>query len=235
MNTAVHVWLEPPSEGDLWVINLSDAERQRAAGFQFARDRNSYVTAHLLLRRALSERVPQVAPSEWQFVSDAGGRPELAAEFKATGLRFSLSHSPDAVACVVTQDAACGIDVESLTRKIDVFALARRTTSVTERKALLALPISDRRALFLRLWTLKEAYAKAIGSGLSIPFNSLSFDLANGITLRSTSDARPIDELGFAQWTTGDNHVVAVAATAQGDCPLQIVLHGQDECSVITQ
>jgi 4'-phosphopantetheinyl transferase len=233
--TAVHVWLERPSEGDAWVTDLSDAERQRAAGFRFARDRNSYVTAHALLRLALSERVPEVAPSQWQFVSDAGGRPELAAAFKALGVRFSLSHAPGAVACVVTQEAACGIDVESLAREIDVFALARRTASVTEREVLQALPVADRRALFLRLWTLKEAYAKAIGSGLSTPFSSLSFDLAEGIALRSTSDARPLDEFGFAQWTTGDGHVVAVAATAADDRPLRVVLHGREERPAVTR
>ncbi|MFM7348815.1 MAG: 4'-phosphopantetheinyl transferase family protein [Erythrobacter sp.] len=224
-----HVWLDRPLEGDAWFADLSDAERQRAAGLRFARDRNSYVAAHGLLRRALSERVPEVAPSQWQFVSDAVGRPELAAPFRDTGLRFSLSHAPGAVACVVTQEAACGIDVESLTREINVFALAKRTASATEREALQALPVADRGALFLRLWTLKEAYAKAIGSGLSTPFDVLSFDLADGIALRSTSDAHALDEFGFAQWTTGDGHVVAVAAAADGDRPLRVVLHGQDE------
>lgn len=232
--TTAHVWLERPAEGDAWLADLSDAERQRAAGYRFACNRNSYVAAHGLLRRALSERVPAVAPSQWQFVSAAGGRPELAAPFRATGLRFSLSHAPGAVACVVTQEAACGIDIESLTREIDVVALAKRTTSAAEREALQALPATERGALFLRLWTLKEAYTKAIGRGLSTPFDTVSFDLADGIALRSASEARALDEFGFAQWTTDDGHVVALAAAADGDRPLRVVLHGRHERPALT-
>jgi 4'-phosphopantetheinyl transferase len=223
-----HVWLERPLEGGVWYADLSDAERLRATGFRFARDRNSYLAAHGLLRRALSERLSEVAPSQWQFVSDADGKPELAAPFRATGLRFSLSHAPGAVACVITQEAACGIDVESLARKINVFALAKRTASADEREALQSLPVAERSALFLRLWTLKEAYAKAIGRGLSTPFDLLSFDLADGIALRSTNDNRVLDGFRFAQWINGDNHVVAVAAAADGDQPLRVDLHGRE-------
>lgn len=223
--TVAHVWLGGPSEADTNAAVLSDAERTRAASFRFERDRNSWVAAHTLLRRALSERLPEVAPSAWRFESDPGGRPELAAPFKATGLRFSLAHAPEAVACVVTQEAPCGIDVERLAREVDVETLSRRTASTAELACLQALPAADRGARFMRLWTLKEAYAKAIGSGLATPFDSLDFDLSDGIVIRATGDGRPNDEFGFAQWTTSDGHVVAVAASTCGGRPPQVVLH----------
>ncbi len=223
--TVAHVWLDGPSEADTNAAGLCDAERTRAASFRFERDRNSWIAAHALLRRALSERLPEVAPSAWRFESDPGGRPELAAPFKATGLRFSLAHAPGAVACVVTQEVACGIDVERLAREVDVEALGRRTASAAERAGLQALLAADRGARFMRLWTLKEAYAKATGSGLATPFGALDFDLADGIVLRATGDGRPLDEFGFAQWTTSDGHVVAVAASTCGGRPPRVVLH----------
>ncbi|MDP2074199.1 4'-phosphopantetheinyl transferase superfamily protein [Hydrogenophaga sp.] len=223
--TVAHVWLGGPSEADTNATVLCDAERTRAASFRFERDRNSWIAAHTLLRRALSERMPEVAPSAWRFESAPGGRPELAGPFKATGLRFSLAHAPEAVACVVTQEVSCGIDVERLARAIDVEALGRRTASAAERAGLQALPAADRGAQFMRLWTLKEAYAKATGRGLATPFGSLDFDLTDGIVIRATGDGRSNDEFGFVQWTTSDGHVVAVAASTCRGRPPQVVLH----------
>lgn len=223
--TVAHVWLGCPSEADTNAAVLCDAERTRAASFRFKRDRNSWIAAHTLLRRALSERLPEVPPSAWRFESDLGGRPELAAPFKATGLRFSLAHAPEAVACVVTQEVACGIDVERLTREVDVESMGRRTASAAERASLQALPAADRSARFMRLWTLKEAYAKATGSGLATPFGSLDFDLSDDIVIRVTGNGLPNHEFGFAQWTTSDGHVVAVAASTCGGRPPQVVLH----------
>ena len=68
-----------------------------------------------------------------------------------------------------------GIDVERFDRRCDMEAIARRYFSALEIQELMSLGMGDRPARFLEYWTLKEAYVKARGLGLSIPLDSFYF------------------------------------------------------------
>ncbi|GFP83057.1 4'-phosphopantetheinyl transferase, partial [Phtheirospermum japonicum] len=93
-------------------------------------------------------------------------------------LHFNISHTSSLVACGVTIDAQIGIDVEKKDRKIkhDILSFARRYFSKPEIRFLAA--ISDPQVQhmeFIKLWTLKEAYVKALGKGFSgAPFNTFT-------------------------------------------------------------
>ncbi len=217
----VVVWLQRPRLfGGADLELLSTDEIRRAEQFRFESDRDSYATAHVLLRTALSDRVPTRAPQDWRFEAEPGGRPELAGALRATGLRFSLSHTRGLVACVVTSGLACGVDVEGLARGVDAAGLARRVLSPAERVRFAATPAADRQADFLRRWTLKEAYTKATGRGLSTPFGTLSFDLEPAIVLRAADGTGAVPGFHFAQWTFDASHVVAVAIAT--DIPVRV-------------
>src|SRR5262247_1482288 len=73
---------------------LSEDEHERAGRLRFRRDADRFVTRRGMLRAALSERLG-VAPAEVAFAYTPYGRPELAAPFDRSGLRFSVSHSDD--------------------------------------------------------------------------------------------------------------------------------------------
>ena len=145
---------------------LNPVERERGDRFLLERDRRAYVLAHILVREVLSRFEPAVRPNEWRFETAQGGRPELSAEFAATGLRFNISHTAGLVACVVTPHVDCGIDVERHFERDNVMALARRSLSPTQLAALEAVPLVSRSTEFLRYWTFKEARVKALGKGL---------------------------------------------------------------------
>jgi 4'-phosphopantetheinyl transferase len=68
-----------------------------------------------------------------------------------------------------------GVDVESFARAEEIVPLAPRVFSTAERAQLNALPITARPNRALSLWTLKEAYIKARGMGLSLPLDGISF------------------------------------------------------------
>ena len=71
-----------------------------------------------------------------------------------------------------------GVDVERLDRKTRPEAIARRHFLDPEIQTLLALPEPERRAAFLRAWTLKESWGKAAGVAVPTALTRIAFDLA---------------------------------------------------------
>lgn len=157
---------------------LSETEKQRAARFKFQRDRWSYTAAHSMLRKMLAEYYGH-PPHTWHFRTNNRGRPEIEPSQKLSILpRFSISHTDGMAACALTigtfptQGIDIGVDVECLSRTVDAIPLARRFFSTQEMEWLNTLPDEQIGGEFLRVWTLKESVAKALGLGLALDFRS---------------------------------------------------------------
>jgi 4'-phosphopantetheinyl transferase len=69
------------------------------------------------------------------------------------------------------------VDVENLRRDLDYQALMSRVFAPAEIFALNSMPPLKQRNHFYSLWTMKEAYIKARGMGLSLPLDGFWFDL----------------------------------------------------------
>ena len=160
---------------------LSDDERQRSARFRFDRHRRDYVVAHALLRRMVSEH-RDIRPADCRFVTAATGKPALADD---PGLTFSLTHTDGLVACAVADGHPVGVDAEPVDRDVSWTDLARQFFAPTEIAQLEACPADRQRERFLELWTLKEAYLKATGEGLSSSLSAVvfSYDGPHGLRL----------------------------------------------------
>jgi 4'-phosphopantetheinyl transferase len=172
----VHVWhrLTETTAGATSTLDenvLSAEECARRDRFHFPADRRDYALAHDLLRRSLS-RYAAIPPSAWRFVDGVQGKPFVC----EGGLSFNLSHTRGVVACGIARTIPLGIDVERTDRITDIERLATRFFTASETAALMSGRV-DARARFFDLWTLKEAFIKAIGEGLSQPLHSFSFDL----------------------------------------------------------
>jgi len=163
-----HLWtidveaLDEPAFASL-AAPLSEEEQDRASRFRFPRDRRTFVAAHGLVRQALSWAMPGVAPQDWRFAATREGRPEIAAPAVVRRPRFNLSSSAGRVACVVTADSDCGVDLQAMSGLRDLDLLSGNVLAAAERGEMAALPDDQRLERFFRLWTLKEAYAKACG------------------------------------------------------------------------
>lgn len=175
---ALHLWCAYPR--DLLdepalracVSLLSEDERARWQRFRVERARREYLAAHALLRNALSH-YGALAPQDWRFKTNAHGKP---APHPDCGLGFNLSHSGGLAVCLISETAAqVGVDVEPLARANQIAAVAHRVFSPREQAQLDGLPAQGRLNRHLDLWTLKEAYAKARGLGLSLPLDRISF------------------------------------------------------------
>jgi len=92
----------------------------------------------------------------------------------------SLSHSRGwSAALVGPAGKRAGIDLEWL-RPRNVLALADYAFNAGEAAALRSMAATDRLLRFHMLWTLKEAFAKALGLALLPALRSCRFDGANG-------------------------------------------------------
>ena len=150
---------------------LSEEEKTRMRAFRFPRDRRVFLASHALLRNALSHSCP-LSLDEWQFSKNKYGKPQIPPQF---GLRFNLSHCPRLAICLVSRGIEVGVDLEPRERAGDIVELAARVFSRAELIQFERLKGQEKLNRALLLWTLKEAFVKACGMGLSMPLTGLSF------------------------------------------------------------
>lgn len=160
---------------------LSEDERERWQRFRFNRRRMEHLITRTLVRTALSHYHP-LAPEAWRFKMNAYGKPTTDPD---CGLRFNLSNSPELVACLISKGAEVGVDIEPHERAGSIVELAPQVFSPLEIAQLDEFAGQEKLDRALSLWTLKEAYIKARGMGLSLPLNKFSFLFGgrNGIRL----------------------------------------------------
>lgn len=225
----VHVWIVEPERIDdrrlldaYW--NLLDAgEREKQRRFRFERHQRQYLVSHALVRLTLSRYAP-VAPTAWTFATNAYGRPEIQGEW-GPKLRFNLSHTDGMAIVAVGTGAELGADVEDAQRPGETVEIADHYFAPTEVATLRALPQERHRERFFEYWTLKEAYIKARGAGLSLPLEQFAFHLEPGQSPRISFDARMRDEpeaWQFVQYKPSERHQAAVALRRARGQPLSV-------------
>ncbi len=217
----VHVWLGfPPANQDTALLHaygelLSPEEWQRHALLKFSGDKFAYLYAHALLRSVLSKYAP-VEPRGWQFLVGEHGRPEIAnALARLEALSFSLSHTQGLAVVAVTQAAPVGVDAEQVRARPAPLEVASGHFSPREVRDLHVVPEGRRSDRFYEYWTLKEAYIKARGLGLSAALDLFSLQFVGERSVRlSVEPALRDDAKSWKLWQflPSADHVVAVCA-----------------------
>ena len=216
-DNVVHVWigsedlLDDPANVARFTALMSDDELARDRRFLVEPARRLHRLARGMQREVLSSYLPGTSPRELRFISGATGRPALAAPYDASGLEFNLAHTRGLVVLAVARGRAVGIDVEIHDKKVPL-EVARRFFSEVEADALESLPAEAQPRRFLRLWTLKEAYLKAIGTGIAGGLDGMTFriDDAGACTFERATDADAA-RWSFSQFDVGARHVLALA------------------------
>ena len=190
----VHVWAALLDISDAAVARvettLSQNERERANRFRSARDRQRFVASRGQLRRILGGYL-HLEPREVRFSYTEYGKPELAGMASEDRLRFSVSNSAGLALIAVSAMISIGVDVEAAHRFSEMEELALRFFSPRERQQLDATAPSDYSSAFYRCWTRKEAYVKAIGTGLSTRLDTFDVTVDSNVPpaiLRVASD-----------------------------------------------
>jgi len=198
---------------------LRDDEQSRFARYRADSDRLNFLLGRVMARRLVG-RALGVAPTDWQWGQGSHGRPEI--ETPATPLQFNLAHSSRLVACALAMNREVGVDVEDSQRAATDPAIVARFCSPDEAAAI-RVGEPEWRERFLAIWTLKEAYLKARGLGISVHLSDISFSVgaidgdqsANGPDvqvrfLNTLADADP--HWTFRLVRAGPRYLLAVAA-----------------------
>ncbi len=187
MSDAIQVWEIPlqVSENVLQVYAqcLSPDEHIRAERFRFSEDRRRFIVSRGALRHLLSGQF-ECLPQAVEFCYGKYGKPSVDSAGLTTqrtaqniagftiacdrgngDFNFNISHSGELALCALGNRHRVGIDIEKFKRIQRLDGLLERCLSAQEQADVEA---TDKPAeAFLRYWTCKEAYLKAIGVGLS--------------------------------------------------------------------
>jgi len=157
---------------------LDPADRARAAAFRSEPAQHAFVVGRGLTRTLLG-RLLDIPAARVALDRYPNGKPRLAAEHRAAGLHFNLSHSGDVVLVAIARGLVVGIDVERCAPRSAVSRIASRFFSADEAAAIFDRPTLDPQLAFYRTWTRKEAFIKATGDGLSRPLDSFRVSRAD--------------------------------------------------------
>jgi 4'-phosphopantetheinyl transferase len=225
----VHVWhlcadrLPDQQVGAGLHTLLSPEEQDRMACYRHDADRTLYLLSRGLMRSVLASYLG-CACRDVRFTANDFGKPILHADCcpfanarSSEKLHFNLTHSRGAVALAVSNGREVGIDIEKRGRSVEFLPLAERFFSASEANHLKGLPTEKLGEAFFAIWTLKEAFVKGIGRGLSFPLDAFCFDLEGDRFLRF----RPLADFvspdwHFQQFDLGERHCGAVAVQGDG-------------------
>ncbi len=183
LDNEVHVWrfgLDAPSSVlNRFEATLSHDEIARADRFRGPGLRARFIAGRGGLRAILA-RYTGRTPDALEFAYRENGKPWLTGEPNPPKLEFNLAHSHEVALCAVVANRVVGVDIEHMRPMENGPAIIQRFFSPSERAAFLGLPEAERFAAFYRGWTRKEAYLKAVGTGLATELDSFDVPLAPG-------------------------------------------------------
>jgi 4'-phosphopantetheinyl transferase len=215
----VHLWrcIFRPDMGELrrFEALLDNEEMARANRFLKSIDRDHFTYYHGVLRIILSEYT-KTSARFLEFDHNRYGKPELRRCLNYESVKFNLSHSQDMAVIGVTLNREIGVDVEYKRPIEQDKYIAINYFSESESALLSSLNKEDFEVAFLAYWTLKEASAKAIGKGLSMPLDqfAVSLEVSNSL-LPWVKSGEVILEFGrwhYRSLTLSDAYIGALVA-----------------------
>jgi len=135
------------------------------------------------LLRVLLSHFLGIKPTKLQLKTNPWGKPYLA----NYALQFNVSHSGSALVFALGDGYSVGVDVEQMRSLQCPHRLIQRYGTLGEQTHWQRLPPQARERYFLELWVAKEAYSKALGTGLT----GMLGEFANLHTLNQTRIAPP--------------------------------------------
>jgi 4'-phosphopantetheinyl transferase len=166
--SALVVVVDPALVGVETTACLSAEEQKQAERFRFEKDAVNWRACRAALRVVLGEALG-IFPEAVAFEFGEFGKPALSGH----GLHFNLSHCRDLALIALCRDGAVGVDIEPADRATSLLGCEDAFCHPDE---IAGLPVDEepRATMLMETWTKKEALLKALGTGFSLPAQSVS-------------------------------------------------------------
>ncbi len=205
-NNQVHVWRAnldlPTAEINQLATLLSTDEIARANKFRFPEHKRRFIATRGILRQLLGNYL-QISAKILKFEYSDRGKPRLAASISDSSLEFNVSHSQEYALYGFTHHNQIGVDLEYLRDMKDAAKIAERFFSPRESQLIASLNSEQQQRIFFKLWTAKEAYLKAIGTGLTGSLDGVDISL---------------DQAGYPSLLAINGNVAAAASWSMHHC-----------------
>ena len=183
----VHLWfVDKKNHKDrltsYWSI-LNELEKEKATKYRFEKDRDCSIIARGVIRMLLGNYL-KIHPKDVKLKLGEFGKPFLN---ELSDIQFNVSHSAETIVLAFIKKDKIGVDVEHTKRNIEVNTIAKQFFSKEEITALFSLDEKFQKQAFYNCWTRKEAFIKALGSGLSFPLDEFV------VSLDSTKNAQLLE------------------------------------------
>lgn len=138
------------------------------------------------------------------------GKPRLSS-VHVGNLHFNWSHSIDQALFAVARGIEPGVDLEQLRPRPRAMAIAERYFSPDEAAILAGVPAHERDAVFLQMWTAKEAVLKATGRGLAFGLHRLSIGWGHRHLSLRALEGDDVTQWQLHRLPLDDAHVASLA------------------------
>ena len=209
---------------DVWLINLDDPKWDTCRGvlskdeallamrFLASNVRDQRARCKASIRMILSEYLTS-RPAEIEILADPCGKPCAA----GASIHFNISHS-GSFALIAVSGVPVGVDMEHLSATCSASEeLINFICSGLEADALKSLTPTARKRAFYRLWTKKESYCKAIGTGIARNLAMLHLSTGPGcLTERITDTAQMTPPYYIHELALLDDYMGCVCTPSPG-------------------
>ena len=172
---------------------LSDDERERANKLKVEDKKQQYIIARGTLRQRLG-LLTDINPEDFVFEYLEHGKPVLSNDARFADITFNISHSYDLALIAISQKQSIGIDIEKINHDSDHQALVTRFFSMAEQAEFNTLLETIKAKAFCACWTRKEAFIKAIGSGVTYGLNNFNVTVDPDIQMPMINLLKPSKE-----------------------------------------
>lgn len=220
-----------PSHSDMLLASscIQPEEKDRLARFYFKKDLKSSLIGRLMMRKFVCQSTDKKY-NEIKFLRDDKGKPILSESDKYPELSFNVSHQGDYVVFAGERsETKLGVDVMKLEycggkSLQEFFRLMTKHFSPHEWATIKSNGDEKQQmGMFYRHWCLKESYVKAIGVGITINLQNISFkintkSLDKNLVVNDTELFVEGEKLDweFQEMLLDDHHCVAVALSRNG-------------------
>jgi 4'-phosphopantetheinyl transferase len=165
----IHIWLISlvnKNEQMSLFENILSAEEKLKIKLMHNEDRKTqYIYCRVALRTIISNYL-DILPQEINIVCGRSGKPTLSLINNKKNIYFNMAHSKNLAICALSKKRFVGVDMEYIYSKLDILAIAKFFFSSKEYALLNTFKPERQQEIFFKMWTLKEAFAKASAEGL---------------------------------------------------------------------